>query len=160
MLVLRVSSLTEMTMIQKLQVTLKETKVKLRSPSTAIQLALDLNHVIEAILNSEVAKEGKNPFRKRLLCLPELKKWRHLVNLLTEDAFSHASFNSLANSIQDERRNPIVEEVKYDPLKDSSVSMKLDGGGHDLYNDLKIGEPPKGMFGFARKTKVAASVNF
>ena len=53
---------------------------------SAVQLAIDINHVIDSILTSQVCKNSVQ-LRNKLLGLEELKKWRSLINYLTDGLF-------------------------------------------------------------------------
>eukprot|EP00347_Sterkiella_histriomuscorum_P009726 403340117 len=68
--------------LQRLQKIVKVNKVKITMMS-AVQLAFDINHIINSILNSQICKND-NDFKQRIMNIPDLEKWRILINELTE----------------------------------------------------------------------------
>ena len=64
-------------------------KIKFDAES-AQKLAIDIKFIVESILNSNLLKSNtslfQNQFKKKLLGLTELKKWKRMIQILIESS--------------------------------------------------------------------------
>ncbi|CDW80702.1 UNKNOWN [Stylonychia lemnae] len=111
----------ELIMLRLLRV-IKEQKIKL-DVNSSIVVAFDINHIIDCIKESELAKDDVH-FLSRLNSLDELQKWKNFFNEVVEGQLQPQRYNIEEESKIDEDFEQIKKNPKPKKNETSHVRIK------------------------------------